>query len=255
MAGKNRIAAFVTGTISKKTLLTRLLPLDLGVLLATYFLANIFFSAPFDWRYMVISNLALPEVSPGYWIADIGMTLAGIFLIPLLGYYQRRLGKICHGSTSVGTFFLFLGIIGMIGSALPLGNENFHVISAAVGFLGIILAGSFYILPIIKDHWKGGKQFNMRLMGVAIFVLWAPVVGLAANALYTLIAQPWWGWQEFSWISRYDVPVIFSFPFWEWLMFVGLLVFLVLLAIVVPETMNPPAERSSYENPRDISVV
>ncbi|HME56327.1 MAG TPA: hypothetical protein VKM55_29275 [Candidatus Lokiarchaeia archaeon] len=240
---KNGLSAFFQGTITKKTMLTRLIPLILAILGVTIFIANFVFPTAYDWRYMVLSALSEPGDNPaGYLFPTIGMTIAGLLMIPFPGYYQKKLGKICRGSTGVGSFFMIVAIVGMIGlstiSLVVTGIKNFHEILAGLAFIGIIFAGSFYGCPIIKDNAKGAKQFNMRLFRISMIVMWSPVVGMAASALYIAIVNPPWSWTGFSWIAM-GVPPWMSFAFWEWLLFVAVLAFVVMLAIMVPENVTP----------------
>jgi hypothetical protein len=244
MNARKMISAFFSGSISRKAMLVRLNPLIIAALCIPIFIANLIFPTKYDWRYMVLSALSSPNDNPQvYLLPSIGMTIAGVLMIPFLGYYQKKLGKVCRGSTGVGTFFMFIAIFSMIGvstiSQVLVGVKNLHEIFAVLGFLGVILAGSFYGCPILKDRLKGAKQFDMRLYWAGILALWVPVIGLAVSQLYIAIVKPSWGYVGIQWITSQQVPVVMSLAFWEWLMFVDIIMFVVLLAVMVPETVLP----------------
>ena len=225
-------------------MLTKLNPLIIAVLSIPIFIANLVFPTAYDWRYMVLSALSSPNDNPQvYLLPSIGMTIAGVLMIPFLGYYQKRLGKICRGSTGVGTFFMLVAIFGMISvstiSQAVTGVKALHEILAVLGFLGVILAGSFYGCPILKDRVKGARQFDMRLYWSGMLLLWLPIIGLIVSSLYIAIIKPPWGYTGIQWITSYQVPAVMSLAFWEWLMFIGIILFIVLLAIMVPENVQP----------------
>ncbi len=237
-----QLADIVTGNIPKKAML-RLVPVIVAIMAGALFVSNLLFPTVYDWRYMVISDLMSQTDNPlGYIIASLGMSIAGILMIPFLGYYQRRYGKICRGTAGVGTAFLLVGIIGLvsmvtIGQILT-GVDRLHEILGAVSFLGIVFAGMFYNCPILKDRKKGFKQFNMRLVNSAYLVLWTPVVGMALSAGLLEIIPNDWGWVGIEWIAE-GAPVILSFALWEWLLLVSIMIFLVLFVYLTPDDVKP----------------
>jgi hypothetical protein len=263
MADENALSKFFNGTFSKKTMLTRLVPLILAVLLVTLFIAGLMFPAAYDWRYLVISALLSTEDNP-LWNAfpAIGMTVAGILMIGFLGYYQKKLGKICRGSAGVGTAFLLIGIIGLIGvgtigqagelipefKAFLLVNdiEKLHEYLAALGFLGVVFAAIFYGCPILKDHFQGAKQFNMRLFLAGLVPILIGVVGLALSSLFNALVDlgiPDTNPANPSVEDAGKYPAWISFAFWEWILFVGVVVYIVSFAILVPEEVKPFEKR------------
>jgi hypothetical protein len=257
MAEQSPLLVFFKGTFSKKMMLTRLIPAVVIVLLVPLFIANLMFPTAYDWRYLVISALLSTEDNPG-WNAfpALGMTAAGILMIGFLGYYQKHLGKICRGSTGVGTAFMLVGIIGLIGvgtigqagglipefHAFLVANHvgKLHEYLAALGFLGVVFAAIFYGCPILKDHAKGAKQFNMRAFWGSIVPLLIGVVGLALSSLFNAVAYEGAGNPANPDITDAGLyPAGISFAFWEWILFVGVAVFIVTFPMVVPENIIP----------------
>jgi hypothetical protein len=56
-----------------------------------------------DWRYRMISDLISPRNNPEFhWIPSLGITIAGLLLIPFIGYIHRRLHLALHSSQLSG---------------------------------------------------------------------------------------------------------------------------------------------------------
>lgn len=172
---------------------------------------------------MVISALTNAEDNPqGFLVLSVAMAVVGVLMIPLPGYFQRRLGKICRGTAAIGTFFYLLGIVGLIavgvlyeGLGLP---NRLHETLAAVAFAGLVFGNFFYGWPMIKDRlakYHGKRQFNGKLMGIGFTLLWIAFLGMAGSALYLEITPNEWGWVGLDWIGT-GAPVLASFAVWEW---------------------------------------
>ncbi|MBN2154347.1 MAG: hypothetical protein JW839_23025 [Candidatus Lokiarchaeota archaeon] len=269
MADQNPISKFFNGTFSRNTMLTRLVPLILAVMLVTLFIAALMFPTAYDWRYLVISALLSTEDNP-FWNAfpALGMTVGGVLMIGFLGYYQKRLGKICRGTAGVGTAFVLVAIIGLIGvgtvgqagELIPefhailedAGLEKLHEYLAALGFLGVVFAAIFYSCPVLKDRFQGAKQFNMRTFLAGLVPILVGVAGLALSSLFNALVD----WPEamgnpanpaIEDAGKY--PAWISFAFWEWILFVGVVVYIVLLAVLVPESVIPFERRGREKKP------
>jgi hypothetical protein len=242
---KNPILRFLQGDLSKSTLLNRIIPITLIVIGVTTLISNLLFPTAYDWRYMVISALTNAEDNPnGFWILSLGMTIAGFLLIPLPGYFQKRLGKICRGTAGFGSFFFLIGIIGLIlvgllyeGMGLP---DRTHENLALVAFVGLIFGCFFYGFPILKDRllkYHGRQQFDMKLFVPGAIMMWVIFFGMAGSALYLEVVPNDWGWVGIDWIGT-RAPVLASFALWEWALFIALLVYLVLLIKLIPEKVE-----------------
>src|SRR5271157_5313791 len=106
MDKEHLLARFLAGTYSKKALLAWLVPMILVTLLLPLFIADLIYPHPYDWRYIMISSLSSNVDNPGaHSIPSFGGLVAGILMIGLLGYFQKKLGRICRGTTGVGTAF------------------------------------------------------------------------------------------------------------------------------------------------------
>ncbi|MHA1999633.1 MAG: hypothetical protein ACTSU9_16105 [Promethearchaeota archaeon] len=250
MASDNSFMAFFSGKLSKDTLIKKLIPAIIAIILLSIFISNLLYPAAYDWRFVVISGLLDSGENPiGNYFLSIGMTVLGILMIPMIGYFQKRLGKICKGVAGTGTFFFLLGIIGLI-SVGTIGQvihtiDKFHEILAGIGFLGLLLSAFFYGFPIMKDRNKGAKQFNMKVWTILSIILWIPVIGMAAASLM----DPGWGWVDLSWINEFDpdyvgtapvlLKLVLSFAFWEWLLFGAVMAYMIIFAFFVPDNIIP----------------
>ena len=235
---------FFSGTFSRKIMLTRLIPMIVASLLVPAFVASTLYPHPYDWRYVVISAYSDRDENPGaYFLTPIGGLVAGLLMVGFLGYYQKKLGKICRCSTGVGTAFMLVGVVGLIllgaTELLDIRLGKSHEYLAALGFVGVVLAVPFYGCPILKDRLRGAKQFNMRLFWTSSIVLIIPVVGMAAGAIIGSDLPS--GYEAVEHLIMHPGELMFptSFAFWEWLLFFGVLVYVVCLAILVPENVTP----------------
>lgn len=209
-------------------------------------ISGLLFPTVFDWRYMVISDLmSSTENSQGFLYASIGVAVCGILAIPLVGYLHRHLRVICRITTSVGTCFLILGIIGMLLVGLiydaPGQPARLHEYLAAIAFLGLLFCFFFYGWPMIKDRmtrFHGRRQFNGRLMAISFGMLWFAFLGTAGGALYTELALKDLGWTGLNWIDA-GAPVLASFALWEWIVLFSILTNLLLLVAMIPEKVEP----------------
>lgn len=235
------LRSFLAGDVAKRTLTGTILPAALAALVIPLFIANLGFPTVYDWRYVVISALLDEGDNPGwYLLPSIGMLVAGVLLVPAVGYFNKRLGTICKGPTRVGSFFMILALIGLIsvGTVAQVVHVNkLHEYLAAVAFVGLLFSAFFHGMPILKDITKGKRQFPAKPLVLAWGLLWFALVGLAGSAIYIEVAgDSSWGWVGLDWLAN-GVPVILSFALWEWVLLAAILVYLVVLAAVTPAEM------------------
>src|SRR5204862_592868 len=73
------------------------------------------FPQNYDWRYRVISNLLSPRDNPDwYWLAAVGLSLSGVFMLPFAGYLLHSLGMVAPRMAKVTAAAFVLGIISLI---------------------------------------------------------------------------------------------------------------------------------------------
>jgi hypothetical protein len=244
---KFRIIRYFKGDISKKYLLTRILPAGFGIYLFGLLIANLFYPGVYDWRYMVISELGNAEANPiGYYFNVIPGLIMGIFLIPLVGYITRHLSVICRGTAFVGGFFFLLGLVCLVALGLTTFIPNLprrtHENLAMIAFVGLLFGIFFWGFPIIKDHirkFHGLRQFNFKVMIVGFCMMWFIIFGAGAGTLYISNSEIDFGWVSLDWLTYNPPPPIWaSLALWEWALVISLLFYLVLLVYSIPEEVQ-----------------
>ncbi|MBV8097588.1 MAG: hypothetical protein JOZ31_00375 [Verrucomicrobia bacterium] len=98
-----RLLDFVTGNLSRRMMLSVLIPLIFvfyfGTLLVTVFL----FPHHYDWRSGVISNLLSPRHNPAFhWFASLGLSLGGLCAVPFGGYIGHRFQPVSRLLANIG---------------------------------------------------------------------------------------------------------------------------------------------------------
>ncbi|MFX0100234.1 MAG: DUF998 domain-containing protein [Candidatus Hodarchaeota archaeon] len=246
---------FITGNISRKILLTRLIPLMFLILYGTVFIAGMIYPSAFDWRVLVMSELSNPQGNPaGFFYPSVGMTVVGVMMIPVLGYFHKRLNKICKGTTITGSIFFIVGIFGMIAISIfmdPIGPiifgiDNVHSYFAVLATLGMLLAFFFYGFSLLKDRKSGKRQFNQPLLIAGAIMLWSLFLGLVISQGILMFVDPGWGTPGLDWLDGSILPkppLFFSLALWEWPAIIGIFVYVVLLAIMIPEDVEATPRR------------
>lgn len=247
MVKKNLFLRFLTGDVEKDWLLTRIVPLAIMIFVITALISNLMFPSVYDWRYMVISDLTNEEANPqGFLILSLGISFLGVIIIPLPGFIHRRLKLICRGTSTLGTFFFILGIIGFIFMGIiyegtPGIPSRTHENLAAVGFLGMLIGIFWWGWPMIKDElprYNGKNQFNKKLQILGAVLLWFAVLGMGSAALYLEVVDNNWGWVGIEWVEMGISPLL-SFALWEWLLVIFLLIYLPMLVMMIPVEVQP----------------
>jgi hypothetical protein len=259
---KTFLKTFVTGLLPKDVLLKRVFPLLFFTLIITTLAAGMVFPTAYDWRYMAISALGSPEDNPaGFWLMSLNGVCLCVLLIPVIGFIHRHLRVICRGMAGLGTVFASIGVVGLTLTSVLVGStmlgSRTHENLALAAFLGFLFALFFWGFPLIKDRiprYHGKRQFDGRLMAIATVMMWVIVIGMATglgleDLLYGNV--PGLGNVGIEWIDPYHpdfvipMPVWVSFPFWEWLLFWGMLACFVMIVMMLPATVEPLIPRAN----------
>jgi hypothetical protein len=243
MKKMDKIKIFLRGELPKSTMVKRIVPLIIFILLGGIFIANLLFDGVYDWRYMVISDLSSSTANPrGYLVASYAMAIVGVFMIPIMGFMHRRLTVICRGSAIFGTFFFLIGIIGLTLLGIiyerPGLPNRLHENLAVVGLGGVIFAMFFWEFPMIKDalpRYHGKNQWNKNKMLFAVIMMWIVVLGMGASQIYTSMADL--DWVGIEW-AELGISPLASFAFWEWAAVICLLIYFVLIIQATPERVE-----------------
>ncbi|MFX0100233.1 MAG: hypothetical protein ACFFCS_11680 [Candidatus Hodarchaeota archaeon] len=265
------IKNFLAGNLSRKTVLTRLIPLVLVVIFGSLFITGMFFPTEFDWRVMVLSALFVSKDNPdGYIYFSVAVVVIAVSLIPMLGYLHRRLNKICMGTTRTGSVFLIISIIGFLLMGIfaiypPLGEilfneDRMHEYMSFLGLVGLVLAYFFYGFSLLKDRKVGKRQINQPALIIGTIIMWIVFLGLVLSQgvleIIEAVYEPDWPYVGIDWIDGTFLPkppLVLSFALWEWLLVIGVFVYMVLLLFMIPEDVEAiPKKRKKQKEKAEI---
>ena len=175
-----------------------------------------------------------------YWLS-IAFIYAGLLLIPLHMYIYRKMKPIANFAARIGFFFFLLSSIGLILVAIFPDNRGgsfyedldagkLHNLSALVAFGGLGFGILWYFLMLVKDQvpkMKGRKEIP-AISWIGPYILFFTVVTLTA---YTQIK-----WDIMCDSGCWPGDGIYSFPLWEWILFFTIFIYLIWIALSVPDS-------------------
>src|ERR1700756_1018699 len=109
------LADFCSGRLKQRTLLLIFIPLILASYFGSLTFAIWLFPGPFDWRTKSMSKLLYPRNNPQFHaVGSVGLTIAGLLMIPFAGYIARRLRLVAPVLAQVGAYAFAAGAAGLI---------------------------------------------------------------------------------------------------------------------------------------------
>ncbi len=170
-----------------------------------------------------VSYLGIPGDSQGWLLFSIAILFLSITMVPLIRYVYPRI-KAFHPRTSkVGRNALYVGCIGLIGVAcLPITAllRSYHYTAAYIGFGGNIVGMTAWgYVYASKENPANTTKGIFRIVYILFLI----------SATGLLVFAP------LGIILGYELPApgIFSFPMWEWFLFVLAIVAFDLLVFLV----------------------
>jgi len=228
----------------RKTTLAVLLALIFLSFFGTLCASALMFPANYDWRYRVISNLLSPRDNPRhYWLAACGTTLAGLFMLPFVGFLQRHLEMAAPRFARVTSAALIAGIVALICTCLVV-PQHVHVVFG-IWRLHEFLARSsaaFIALGMLCACWCAWKGCGRSRFAARLFWIWSlvtvlPLVGVLFSECLLLLAR-----RKASWAmpirSALRHSVFWHLGFWEWTGAVAVFVFLCAAALLTPASQK-----------------
>lgn len=197
------------------------------------------------------------EHNPKYfWIFSTAMIFWGVSGVPLVFYYYRRMTQIARFFAATGALFMLLGclctaLVGMFPDARAELREGLRftevhtkvAIFVSVGYgLGIIIYGLMFLKDFIaKTFFDGDSDFEYHLIALP-YIFWMSITGtgvymlLKWETVYKAMkaAAVVSGVQIGSSWSEGIKSRIYSFPLWENIAIYTLYIFLVWLALALP---------------------
>jgi len=255
-----RVHRFFAGHVSKKALLTMLLPLSIASFFGTIIVAALLFPVPYDWSVRAISNLASPRDNPGaFWLPCLGLVASAVLALPFAGYLEQRLRGITPRlARTAGVAFalacvllLFTGIFPQ--QVLPMfGWTRMHEFlarsSAAAFFIGMLCC----CICGFRDRFRvfGGQRF----LSSALSYHWAWITLLPVGCLAMIGALQFLGHQaDQAWAEQirqsFRHTIMWHLAFWEWVGSVLIFMFMMVTVLLLPErnTANQGAEAETSQ--------
>ena len=173
---KDHFKTIISGNFERTTLTHVIVPLLIITFIGLMAISWIIYPN-YDWTTMNISYLGSPDRNPFGWIFwSVGIAATGFLLIPVVPYLHRRVVLI-HKIAYIGTFFLIVSVIGMIGVGTipqfePKIFNTIHVINSAMALGGQYLCLGFYGICFLMDE---RIRSNKVLIPFTILGWFAPI--------------------------------------------------------------------------------
>jgi len=238
-----RVLDFVTGKLSRRMMLSALIPLIFIFYFGTLVITVFLFPRPYDWRSGVISNLLSPAHNPEFhWFASLGLSLAGLCAVPFGGYIGHRFRPVSRlwanlGATALsGGFVTFiLAVVIVTRRSHPifgmLGVHEMLARTAAVGLgIGIICFNGCALQAarsIVRDRYGRGLLFSWSCIALLA------VVSIAGSLCTVLLPK----FGVFGLLPGYRLlrlSPLWHLAFWEWIGSAAVFFFLVSAAWLLP---------------------
>ena len=188
-------------------------------------IALLLYPNPYSMLTKSVSSLGNPFKNPeGYLYWNIAIFVTGIMLIPTLLYFYHALEPIAHITSKM---FVIIGIVSSLGiSGVGLFSEEtiIHYVFATAAFFGLAFAFSCNVYTLskqLKEKAPWPKLWQVILIYAQLFLVMAGF--LTAFSIYGVYY--FWDIYLFN----------FYLPFWEWLVLISNLVFVLALFMMIPQ--------------------
>jgi len=238
-----RVLDFVTGKLSRRMMLSALIPLIFIFYFGTLVITVFLFPRPYDWRSGVISNLLSPAHNPEFhWFASLGLSLAGLCAVPFGGYIGHRFRPVTRLWANIGATALTGGFVTFILAVVivtrrshpifgMLGVHEMLARTAAVGLgIGIICFNGCALQAarsIVRDRYGRGLLFSWSCIALLA------VVSIAGSLCTVLLPK----FGVFGLSPGYRLlrlSPLWHLAFWEWIGSAAVFFFLVSAAWLLP---------------------
>jgi hypothetical membrane protein len=190
----------------------------------------------YDWTMCDISFLGVINRNPGGWLYwSIGMSLTGIFIIPIVPYLYNRLVDVDRKAAKIGCAFFYLAGIGLffLGLFPQNGDFFFEVILHPLNG-GFALGGLFMGMFIMEKLFLRNNQINRVLTIIMITILWSIPAGFLISQGYSFILDG---------IIDNTGPWFLHFSTWEWMLLFGIFSVFLMSAVILPAQPKGKVEK------------
>jgi hypothetical protein len=235
------IQEYCAGNVSKRMLLTVLLPLSFLSIFGTLIIAARDFPGDYDWKRQVISHLISPRYNPdGFILPSIGMALSAVFSLPVAGYISQRLREVSPRLSHWVGVGLGVGIFLVVTVTLPFNTPSMpesvhwvHEALARTGAVGVVGGMIFCCVIGLRDRLSGRRMLDPKLAITWACLTLVPVVcGILAGILkFSRKAGFEWAIQIRQELKQ---TMIWQLAFWEWVGVIGFVFFMVISVVLLP---------------------
>lgn len=246
------VPGLLAGKATKRVVVTRLLPAMLGILFGCFLIASLLFPpdpvtggpgyVPFT---RTISGQGNRDDNPGgAWAFTLGLVVTAVMLVPYHAFAWRRFATACKGTATFTFVLLIIASIGFAmvgiwderstcilegaGGACVLQSKLVHNVGSALAFGGNLLAVLLHLFPAVKARRvTGGDPFGARAQLVHVVAFVATIACAAILPAIPATGSP--------------VDIVLRSSFWQWTMFLELVVYYVSLAIRLPVDVDGAA--------------
>ncbi len=182
-----------------------------------------------------VSNLGSKSTNPnGYLLWNIGTVILGLLLIPHMIYIHKYF---ISSFPRLGVLNCVFGIISSIGwSLIGIFREDFitaHFITASIAFIGLMITFNLDLIILVKNSSEFKNKVHFRYILVHYILL--NLIFLISVILPNL--------DFFFPDSLINFNSLWlSYPPWEWLFFIILLLFILNLFFLMPEKSEKSIE-------------
>jgi hypothetical protein len=243
---RERLLDFFSGNVSRRIVLSALVPLIFIFYFGTLTLAGCVFPETYDWRSSVISNLLSPRHNPEFhWLASFGLALTGLFAVPFGGYIGRRLRPASQLGANIGRAFFIGGFVALILASVIVTRRS-HPIAGILGIHEILARTSALGLGIGITcfwwcAWRGShttsidrKRYPRSLAffwTILTFLAFLAVGGCVCSVLIPKTGVP--GLSSLYQLLRHST--LWHLAFWEWIGSAAVFLFLMTAVLFLPK--------------------
>ncbi|HEY6393915.1 MAG TPA: hypothetical protein VIX12_00785 [Candidatus Binataceae bacterium] len=235
------LVQYCSGNLTRRTLILVLIPLIFASYFGTLAFAISFAPGVFDWRSRAISKLLYPENDPQFhWIASIGVSIAGLLMIPFAGYISRRLRPCSSIASNAGAFVFGAGAVSLSLAALIVshpsrGSSSFSSLHETLARFSAIAFGAgmlfFYWCAVrARSIPAADKESRFRIL-VAWGLLTLPAILVVAMRVLAHARLQW----SNPVYRALENRALWQLGFWEWLGSAAVFLFLLSSALLLPE--------------------
>jgi hypothetical protein len=238
----SNLSRFISGEITRRTLLCVVFPLIIVSYFGMLALAIVLYPGGYDWRFMSVSKLLYPRNNPQFYsIASIGIVVTGLLMIPFAGYINRRLRSAAPVIANVATVAFAGGVVctilaGLVSSHPLHGSSSLpklHEILARAAAIGIGIGILVFNVCAVKAYCNPATEKNpvRRSLVVSWNLLTLPaiLVVVVKLVMYARIQSLNPMFQALRNSAAWHLG------FWEWIGSTAIILFLFCSALLLPE--------------------